>query len=180
MSAALPWADIIVVAVIALAVFKGFTRGFVKEVGGLLALAALFIAPWFYNGAADLYIARVTGLGAPFAHAIGAFLTGVVAYIVIIIATWILGRIVKLSILGTGNAIAGAILGFVKSVVLIWLVLFIALFFPLTPQIRASLHDSHVARLFTTYDDQAGEAVLTMVPGFAKPYLMPYFRLHDV
>ena len=56
-----------------------------------------------------------------------------------------LGTIAKLPLLGLGNAIGGAFIGFAKGAILLWLVLFIALFFPLSPDIRDGLHQSRLA-----------------------------------
>lgn len=175
-----PWPDVLFVAVLGLAAFKGFTRGFVKELGGMVAAAAALIAPWYYNGNADGWIARSTDLGAPFAHAIGMVLTGLVAYAVVMAIVWIVGSVVKLPVLGAGNKVAGAIVGFIKGYVFLWAVLYIALFFPLTPGIRKSLHESYVAPYLTAYDPAIDQLALHEVPPFARPYLQPYFNIHHV
>jgi uncharacterized membrane protein required for colicin V production len=174
------WTDLVFGAILAFAVLKGFSRGFVKELGGLIAVAAAMIAPWYYNGAADSLIARYTDLGPPFAHAVGMFATSVAAYAIVMIVVWIVGRIVKLPILGTGNKLAGAAVGFVKGYVFLWAVLYVALFFPLTPAIRANLHASYLAPFFTAYDSTVDRGVQNAVPTFARPFLQPYFDVHHV
>lgn len=172
------WPDLLFVLVVLFAVVKGFTRGFVKELGGLVAFAAAAIAPWYYNGAADLPVAKLTGLGVAPAHAVCMLGTSIFAYVIVMIAVWIVGTIVKLPILGIGNKIAGAFVGFVKAYLFLWAVLYVALFFPLTPQVRAALHGSSFAPFFTAYDDDVNRGVLAVVPSFAKPYLEPYVKLH--
>jgi uncharacterized membrane protein required for colicin V production len=174
------WPDLLFAAVIALAVFKGFTRGFVKELGGLIAIAAAMIAPWYYNGAADWIVVKYTNLAPPLAHAAGMIATSAIAYLIVMTAVLIIGAIVKLPILGAGNKLAGAIVGFAKGYALLWAVLFIALFFPLTPAIRVSLHESHLAPFFTAYDSNVDKGVLSVVPQFARPFLEPYFANHHV
>jgi Colicin V production protein len=154
------WPDLLFAAVIALAVFKGFTRGFVKELGGLIAIAAATIAPWYYNGSADWVIAKYTDLGPPLAHAAGMIGTSIAAYLIVMVAV--------------------LIVGFVKAYALIWAILFIALFFPLTPAIRSNLHESHLAPFFTAYDSNVDDGILWAAPEFARPFLKPYFANHHV
>ena len=174
------WTDIVFALVLAFAVLKGYSRGFVKELGGLIAVVAAMVAPWYYNGSADWIIAKYTELGPPFAHAIGMFATSVAAYAIVMIVVWIVGGIVKLPILGLGNKIAGGLVGFVKSYALLWAVLYVALFFPLTPAIRESLHASKLAPFLTAYDSNVNFGVLAAVPPFAKPFLLPYFNAHHL
>jgi len=174
------WPDLLFAAVIALAVYKGFTRGFVKELGGLIAIAAATIAPWFYNGSADWIIAKYTNLGPPLAHAAGMIGTSVAAYLIVMTLVLIVGAIVKLPILGLGNKLAGALVGFAKGYALLWALLFIALFFPLTPAIRGSLHASQLAPFFTAYDANVDNGFLAALPEFARPFVQPYFANHHV
>jgi uncharacterized membrane protein required for colicin V production len=174
------WPDLLFAGIVAFAVLKGYSRGFVKELGGLIAVLAATIAPWYYNGAGDWIIAKYTELGPPFAHAIGMFATSVAAYAIVMILVWIVGGIVKLPVLGLGNKIAGGAVGFVKGYALLWAALYVLLFFPLTPAIRGSLHASHLAPFFTAYDSNVDSGVLAAVPTFAKPFLLPYFAVHHV
>ena len=92
----------------------------------------------------------------------------------------LLGTIAKLPVLGLGNSLGGAVVGFAKGAILLWLVLFIALFFPLSPDIRDGLHESQLAPYLTTYDAPLDEAILSTVPWFARPFVLPYFRRHHL
>jgi membrane protein required for colicin V production len=174
------WPDVIIVLVIAIAVFKGFSRGFVAESGGAIAVAAALIAPWYYNGALDEQIVRYTKLAAGPAHVAGMILTGIAAYVVVLIAAAILGRIARLPILGIGNALAGAIVGLVKGAIVVWIVLFVALFFPLTPDIRASLRASYFVPYFTQFDGIVDTTIQRTIPDFARPMASPLFAPHDL
>jgi len=174
------WPDYLFGAILAFAIFKGYARGFIKELGGLIAAAAALIAPWYYNGAADGIISQYTGLEAPFAHAAGMVAASIVAYMLVTVLVLIVSAIVKLPVLGFGNKLAGGVLGFVKGYIFIWIVLFTALFFPLTPAVRGSLHASRLAPFFTAYDTQVDAGVLAAVPDFAKPFLQPFFERHQL
>jgi hypothetical protein len=83
-------------------------------------------------------------------------------------------------LLGLGNALGGAVIGFAKGAVLLWLVLFIALFFPLSPDIRDGLHQSRLAPYLVTYDPPLEDAILSTIPWFARPFAIPYFRRHHL
>lgn len=178
MIAGFAWPDIAIVILIGLTTFKGFARGFVKELGGLVALIAALIAPWYYNGSADAAIESATKFAAGPAHVVGMALTGIFAYVIVIVIASILNRIAKLPVLGTINAIAGAIVGFVKGAVFLWVVLFLALFFPLTPQIRTTLHQSHLVPLLAQFNGFVDVAIANSVPSFARPYLLPFLSGH--
>ena len=180
MIAGVAWPDIIIVIVLALAILKGYSRGFVSELGGAVAVTAALVTPWFYNGTFDAQIENLTHLAPGSAHVIGMFATGLATYIVILIVARLLGTIAKLPLLGFGNALGGAAIGFAKGAVLLWLVLFVALFFPLSSDIRDGLHQSRLAPYLVTYDAPIDDAILSTIPWFARPFAMPYFRRHHL
>lgn len=174
------WPDVVMVIILGIATLKGYARGFVSELGGAVAVTAALVTPWFYNGSLDPQIEQLTKLGPGSAHVVGMFATGLLTYAVLLIVARLLGTIAKLPVLGFGNALGGALIGFAKGAVLLWLVLFIALFFPLSPDIRDGLHQSHLAPYLVTYDAPLDDAILSTVPWFARPFVMPYFRRHHL
>jgi uncharacterized membrane protein required for colicin V production len=174
------WPDLVIVAVLLIATLKGYSRGFISELGGAIAVTAGLVTPWFYNGSLDDRIAGITKLGPGSAHVIGMFGTGLLAYVLVLVAAFLLRGIAKLPILGLGNAVAGAAVGLVKGAVLLWFILFVALFFPLSPDIRAGLHESKLAPYLTAYDGTIDHAILSTIPWFARPFLMPYFNRHHL
>jgi uncharacterized membrane protein required for colicin V production len=174
------WPDVVIVVVLAIATLKGYSRGFVSELGGAVAATAALVTPWFYNGAMDKRIEQLANLGPGSAHVVGMFATGLLTYVVILVAARLLGAIAKLPVLGLGNALGGAFVGFAKGAILLWLVLFIALFFPLAPDIRADLHRSRFAPYLVAYDAPIDKALLVPIPWFARPFVMPYFRRHHL
>lgn len=176
----LAWPDVVIVIVLAIAILKGYSRGFVTELGGAVAVTAALVTPWFYGGNFDAQISRLTNLGPGSAHVVGMFATGLGTYVLILIVARLLGTIAKLPLLGLGNALGGAVIGFAKGAVLLWLVLFIALFFPLSPDIRDGLHQSRLAPYLVTYDAPLDDAILSTIPWFARPFAIPYFRRHHL
>ncbi|MGB8964661.1 MAG: CvpA family protein [Candidatus Cybelea sp.] len=180
MIAGMAWPDIVMVIILGIATFKGYARGFVSELGGAVAVTAALVTPWFYNGSLDPQIEQLTRLGPGSAHVVGMFATGLLTYVALLVVARLLGTIAKLPVLGLGNALGGALIGFAKGAILLWLVLFVALFFPLSPDIRDGLHESHLAPYLVTYDAPLDDAILSTVPWFARPFVMPYFRRHHL
>ncbi len=180
MIAGVAWPDIVIAIVLGIATYKGYSRGFVSELGGAVAVTAALVTPWFYNGFLDSQIQAITRLGPGSAHVIGMFGTGLLTYVLLLIVARLLGAIAKLPVLGIGNAIGGGFIGFAKGAILLWLVLFVALFFPLSPDIRAGLHDSRLAPYLVTYDAPIDDAILSTIPWFARPFVEPYFRRHHL
>ncbi|HEV7178748.1 MAG TPA: CvpA family protein [Candidatus Baltobacteraceae bacterium] len=174
------WPDIIIVIVLLIGAYKGFRRGFVSELGGAVAVVAALIAPWYYNGSFDQWLENTIHVGPGSAHVIGMFLTGFITYAIVIALSWVLNRFAKLPLLNIGNSLGGALIGFLKGAVLLWLVLFAALYFPLSPDIRNDLHNSHLAAYFVTPDAGIDRAVLSTIPWFARPFLNPYFHRHHI
>jgi membrane protein required for colicin V production len=176
----IPWPDLVIALILVVSAFKGFSRGFVSELGGAVAVVAALITPWYYNGAFDGWLESIVHLGPGSAHVVGMFLCGFFTYAIVLAIAWVLNRFAKLPILNIGNSLGGAAIGLAKGAILIWLVLFIALYFPLSPDIRDDLHDSHFAVYFTQPDPQIDHVIESVLPWFARPALWPYFHRHHV
>jgi uncharacterized membrane protein required for colicin V production len=174
------WPDVVIAVVLAIATWKGYARGFVSELGGAVAVTGALVTPWFYNGAFDPQIEQTFKLGPGSAHVVGMFAAGLGTYIAILLVARLLGRIARLPLLGLGNALGGAAIGFAKGAILLWLILFVALFFPLSPDIRDNLHESRLAPYLVTYDAPIDDALLSTIPWFARPFVLPYFRRHHL
>lgn len=174
------WPDILLAAFALIAALRGWKRGFVSELAGFVALALGLWAGYRYDGGFDRNIAALTHLGPGSAHVVGMAATAFVVYAVLFIASLLLGRIAKLPILGTGNAIAGAALGVVKAALVSWAVLYIALFFPLTPDLRGDLHRSQLVAFITHPNAQVDGVIERQMPWFVQPFVTPLFAHHRV
>ncbi|MGD0968038.1 MAG: CvpA family protein [Candidatus Aquilonibacter sp.] len=180
MIAGIPWPDILIAIIVLIAAYKGFSRGFVSELGGAVAVVAALITPWYYNGSFDPWIESVLKLGPGSAHVVGMFACGFITYIIVLAIAWVLNRFAKLPLINIGNSLGGAAIGFAKGAVLIWLALFIALYFPLSPDIRDGLHQSRLAPYFVQPDAQIDGVIESVIPWFARPALWPYFHRHHL
>lgn len=174
------WPDVVIVGIALIAALKGFKRGFVAELGGALALAAAVIAGFIYNGVLDQLIESIMHLGPGSSHVIGLIAFALLVYVVFLAAAVLLGTIAKLPILGIGNSVAGGVVGVVKAAVGLWAVLYIALFFPLTADLRADFHRSPLVAMLTSPNEQLDGTIRGTMPWFVKPFAQPFFSRHRV
>lgn len=174
------WPDILIGAICIIAALKGFKRGFIMELSGAVALVLSLIVPWFYNGAFDEPIAGVLHSGTGPAHVVAIFLVGIATYAAVLLVARILSSIAKLPVLGTGNALGGAAIGVVKAVIAVWVFLYIALFFPLSREIRADLHRSMLVSYVTQPNGRVDGAIIGTLPFFIRPMVTPLFARHRV
>ncbi|HET6894841.1 MAG TPA: CvpA family protein [Candidatus Baltobacteraceae bacterium] len=176
----LVWPDIVIGAILLVALLKGYKRGFIMELAGAIALLLAFITPWFYGGVFDGPLQHWAHLSAGSAHIVGMFAVGVLTYIAIMLLARAVNIVSKLPILGLGNALAGGAVGLLKGAAAVWVVLYIALFFPLTHDIRADLHRSVLAQIITQPNARVDDAIIGTLPAFARPVLQPVFARHRV
>ena len=174
------WPDILIGAILIVALLKGYKRGFVMELAGAIALVLSFITPWFYGGVFDKPLQQWVHLGPGSAHVVGMFAVGVLTYVAIMLLARAVNIVAKLPVLGLGNALAGGAIGVLKAAAAIWVVLYVALFFPLTRDIRADLHRSVLVQVITQPNTRVDDAIVSTLPAFARPVLLPVFARHRV
>lgn len=174
------WPDILIGAILLIALLKGYKRGFIMELAGAIALVLSLITPWFYGGVFDKPLQQWVHLGPGSAHVVGMFAVGLGTYIAVMLLARALNAVAKLPVLGLGNALAGGAIGLLKGLVAMWLVLYVALLFPLSRDIRADLHRSALAQALTQPDERIDDAIIGTLPSFARPLVRPVFAQHRV
>lgn len=174
------WPDIAIAAIFLIAALKGFKRGFVLELAGGFALLCALATPWLYNGAFDGTLSATFHLDAGSAHILAMVLVGVATYVAVMILARVLSAIAKLPIIGLGNALGGAAIAIVKAAVVLWLVLYVALLFPLPDNVRRELHRSVLVPVLTMPDAYVDNALSGTLPSFARPLLDPLLARHRV
>lgn len=177
---ALAWPDIVCGAILAFGALKGFKRGLVSELAGLIALAVALLAAWLYPGVWDGAVASWTHAGRGPAHLIGMVLYAGVAYAAMLVLASFLNRAAKLPLVNVGNALLGALVGLLKSAIFVWAIVYVALFFPLSHDLRSALHRSRVVALLEAGNPQIDDALRATLPAFVQPYAAPLFSRHRV
>ena len=180
MIAGIAWPDIVIGAILIVGLLKGLQRGFTSEMSGAVALAVAILAAFRYQGEWDNWIGSMTDLGAGSAHVLAMALFAGLAYFITVLVAVLARGIVRLPLLGFGNTILGGVVGTLQAAVLVWAILYVALFFPLAPDLRADLHRSVLANLLTTPDEQLDAQVKNALPWFFKPFSGGIFNRHKV
>jgi uncharacterized membrane protein required for colicin V production len=176
----LAWPDLIIGGITIFFAVRGFQKGFVSELAGAVAVFVAIVAAFRYTGAFDGTVTSLTGLTAGSAHAVGLLIFAIIAYAVVMLVAYALGRIAKLPMLGLVNGIMGAVIGACKALFGAFIVLYAVLFFPLPNDLRHDLHRSALVALVTQPDTSVDEAVSGLMPWFVRPLLGPFFARHHV
>lgn len=174
----LGWPDLLIALICSFTAIAGLRRGFVRELSGTVALLFALITPWLYRGNMDGAIQIATRLGPGSAHVLGMFIVGVATYVVVRVAAWVVDRVARLPVLSIFNTIAGGGIGLVKGVLSCWILLYVALFFPLSPDLRADLHRSPFVIGLSRNYDPIDKTLKDVFPWFARPFVNPYFWRH--
>lgn len=176
----LAWPDLIIGGITIFFAVRGFQKGFVSELAGAVAVFVAIVAAFRYTGAFDGTVTGLTGLTAGSAHAVGLLIFAIIAYAVVMLIAYLLGRIAKLPMLGLVNGVMGAIIGACKALFGAFIVLYAVLFLPIPSDLRHDLHRSALVALVTQPDAAVDDAVTGLMPWFVRPLLGPFFARHHV
>ena len=176
----LAWPDLIIGGITIFFAVRGYAKGFVSELAGAVAVFVASIAAFRYTGSLDGLVTSLTGLTQGSAHAVALLIFAIIAYAIVMLIAWLLGRVAKLPMLGLVNGVAGALLGTCKALFGAFLVLYAVLFFPLPGDLRNDLHRSALVSLVTQPDAAVDEAVRGLMPWFVRPLVRPFFSRHHV
>jgi membrane protein required for colicin V production len=169
------WPDLVIGGIALFFAWKGFRNGFVAELAGPVAVIIAIVAAFNYPGSLDRDVTNVTHLGPGSAHAVGTLLFAVIVYAIVTMTAWLLGRIAALPVIGIINRMGGALAGAAKVLLATAVVLYVALFFPLTPDLRRDLHASPLAQFLVAPDAGIDAAAEGLMPPFMQPLLEPFF-----
>jgi len=176
----LAWPDLIIGGITIFFAVRGFSKGFVSELAGAVAVFGAGIAAFNYTGGFDGFVTALTGLTSGSAHAVGLLIFAIIAYALVMLAAWLLGRVAHLPVIGLINGILGGLLGAGKALFGAFLVLYIILFFPMPNDLRHDLHRSALVSLVTQPDAAVDRAFRGLMPWFVQPLAAPFFSRHHV
>ncbi len=176
----LAWPDIAIGFVAIFGALKGFKRGFVSELHGAVALAFAVAAAFAYGGTWDVWLRDRMHMGTGTAHVAGMVLYAILAYAIVYALGSALAVVAKLPIVGTANALLGAFVGTLKSAVFAWAVVYVALFFPLTAELRDDLHRSPLVAALQQPNSAVDARVRASLPDFVRPFADSIFARHRV
>jgi len=176
----LTWPDIVIAGFALIFALKGWKRGFVSELAGAAAISIAIVAAFRYPGSLDDLAERYAHASAGAAHVVGMVVFSLAVYLAVMAVAWIFGRFAKLPVISLGNSAAGMLVGLTKALVAVWAVLYVALFFPLTRDLRADLRRSTTVSIVTQPNGQIDSLMREALPTFVKPYADQLFTNHRV
>jgi membrane protein required for colicin V production len=141
------WIDIVVLALLGLAVFLGFKKGLVQEIVGIIALAVSFFAAVLLHAAAAAMLRgvfpRIPGQIAP---TIGFAVVFLLAFAAITAAGWLMSKVIKATPLDFADKLGGMAVGLVKGALVVSIMLLLLAFLPLPREAADRLDRSAVVR----------------------------------
>lgn len=176
----LTWPDLVIGALALVFALKGWKRGFVSELAGAVAVFVAVVAAIRYPGSLDDLAERYARASPGAAHIVGMVAFALAWYLAVMALAWIFGRFAKLPVISLANHAAGSVVGLTKALAGAWAVLYVALFFPLTHDLRADLHRSTMVSIVTEPNPTVDGLMRGALPSFVKPFADPIFLNHRV
>ncbi len=174
------WPDLVIIVIAIIFAIKGWRRGFILEIGGFIALAAAIGAAIGYPGIFDGFTRDLFNISEGSAHIVGMLVFALLVYVTLMMLSAVLARFAKLPVLNIADAIGGAAVGVVKSIVGIWIVLYFVLFMPLATDVRGDLKRSGFVALISQADKPVDDIVKSTIPWFMRPMTQPLFDRHKL
>ncbi len=174
------WPDLAIGLVLIVGTLAGFKRGLINELAGAVALVFAIAAGFAYRGTWDAWLHAHANLALGSAHVVGLVLYATAAYAIVRAIAAALATVAKLPIIGTANALAGAAVGLIKTAVFTWAIVYIALFFPLSPTVRDELHRSRLVAILEMPNARLDASLRGSIPDFVRPYATGLFTRHRV
>jgi membrane protein required for colicin V production len=141
------WLDLVIVAIIAWLTFRALSVGLIREVVTAIAVVGgALLAGHFYTELADDIAFAIEDQTWRELAAFGSIFIGVVVAGQILAA--LLQRAAALLLLGPVDRVGGAAFGFLKGVLVVEILLFASLTFPVSSDLDRAIDDSTLAPVF--------------------------------
>jgi membrane protein required for colicin V production len=172
------WVDALVFLTLAAAFWGGYRNGLVRELIGLAAVVLAWFAAAGFAGPTAAWMTAQWQL-TPSVARVAAFWTVFLAvFVAVRAAGWLLERITKLPVISIVSGIGGGLAACVKAAVLLWAVLFVALFFPMAGDVRTALKNSPSAIFIDSFDAPVTAAIDAALPKLTRPVWHMVMKRH--
>ena len=146
------WVDALVFLTLAVAVWGGYRAGLIRELIGFAAIGVAWLLAGAFAGPFSDSISAQWHTPVGVVHLIGFWLLFLIVFAAVRAAGWISERFASLPILKIVSGIGGGLVAAAKSVLLLWFLLFVALFFPISGDVRSAMRSSPSARAIDSLD----------------------------
>jgi membrane protein required for colicin V production len=163
------WVDILVALTLLAAFWGGYRNGLVREVIGLAAVVLAWLAATAFASAATDWISAQWTVAPAVARVAAFWAVFLLAFVAVRALGWLLERVTKLPVISIVSGIGGGLVSGIKALVLLWAILFVALFFPMDKEVREALRQSPSATLIESFDGPVVAAIDAALPKVTRP-----------
>jgi uncharacterized membrane protein required for colicin V production len=149
------WIDALIVLTLAVAFWGGYRAGVVRELIGLVAIVLAWVLAGAFAGPFADALGQQWHVSIAVAHLIGFWLLFLVVFAGVRALGWLLERAASLPIIKVVSGVGGGLVAAAKAVLLLWFALFVALFFPISGDVRDAMRSSPSARAIDALDAPA-------------------------
>lgn len=174
------WADGLVALTLAVAFWGGYRSGVVREAIGMLAIIFAWALAGAFAGAMGPALQGDFGLTPASAHLASFWLLFLFVFGATRALGWTIERVTAKPVLRVANGIGGGVVACAKAVLALWLVLFVALFFPIAPDVRATLKRSPTVEVIQALDGPAYAMLNAALPKRARPFVRIFLDHHHL
>lgn len=164
------WADVLVALTLAVAFWGGYRSGMIRELIGILSIIVAWALAGAFAGLLSETLQLRFALSAGAAHLSAFWLLFLVVFAATRALGWLVERFTALPLLRFASGIGGGIVACAKAILLLWLVLFVALFFPISRDVRATLRKSPSVETIEALDRPAFAMLNQSLPHNARPF----------
>ena len=164
------WADGLVALTLAVAFWGGYRSGVVRELIGILAIILAWVLAGAFAGLLSEALQQRFGLSQGAGHLAAFWLLFLVVFAGVRAIGWLVERFTSLPLLRVASGIGGGFVACAKALLLLWLVLFVALFFPISRDVRATLKSSASVGVIVALDRPAFAMLNESLPNSARPF----------
>jgi hypothetical protein len=114
------------------------------------------------------------------AHLVAFWIMFLTSFVALRALGWFAERFSKLPALRIVSGIGGGLVACVKAVLILWLILFVGLFFPIASDVRDALRKSHTVPAIELLDKPAIAIIEGSLPWFARQVAHPILKRHHL
>lgn len=176
------WPDLLVALTFIVAFWGGYRNGVIRELIDLGSIILAWVIAGSLAGVLAAGLAPAWRLQDATAHLIAFWILFLVAFVALRAAGWALEKFAKLPVLRIASGVGGGVVACAKAVLVIWLVLFVALFFPIAPDVRSALKASWSISTIELLDRPAIALLDKSLPfpWYTRPFIEPSLRRHHL
>jgi uncharacterized membrane protein required for colicin V production len=174
------WADGLVALTLAVAFWGGYRAGVVREAIGMVAIILAWVAAGAFAGTMSPALQKTLGLSPASAHLVGFWLLFLFTFAATRAAGWAFERVTAQPVLRIVSGIGGGIVACAKAVLVLWLVLFIALFFPIAKDVRTLLKRSPSVQMIEALDRPAYAMLTASLPPRTHAFVRMFLVHHHL